>query len=320
MSVIICTFGRPEPLNACLESLVEQTLNPADFEVIIVCPDSDQKSKEVAILYANRLNLDIFSDPEKGLAAARDLGWKQAKSEIIAWIDDDVVVCKNWAESIVKTLDNNPDIAGVSGPTIVDEKLLKNRDVFFFYGKKGLAGLLGKFWNYFFLEGKMYEPGKLLKSGAWSPGANFPLCLNIQGLKEVDYLEACNMALRKDLVEKANGFDLGFQGTAEWCEIDLAQKVKKLGYKLVFNPRAIASHHISRSGAFAKRTNAKERMENFFRFYFRHVFKPNPEYVLKFSAYVLFLNFYWLFKAVQTQNIDWLGGWIGTVTGILKLR
>ncbi|MDP3093540.1 MAG: glycosyltransferase family 2 protein [bacterium] len=318
LSIIVCTFNRAENLKECLESLTKQTF--ADFEVIIVDAGSTDKTPEIIDDYCQKLRVKKVSDNGKELAKARDLGWRTSQGELVSWIDDDVVVCENWAQSIVKTLDGNPGIAGVSGPTIVKENLLKNRDVFFFYGKKGLVGLLGKFWNYFFLERKMYEPGKLLKSGAWSPGANFSQSLEIKGLKEVDYLEACNMTLRRNLVEKAGGFDLGFQGTAEWCEIDLAQKIKKLGNKLVFNANVRVDHVISRQGAFPKRTFAKERMENFFRFYFRHIFKSRPDYIFSFTAYVIFLNFYWLAKAIQTKNLSWLSGWLGTATGFLKTR
>jgi len=316
MSVIICTSGRPASLQNCLESLTKQK-SQVLFEVIVVKSDSDEKTQKVINGFLQKLNLKTIPDPQNGLAAARDIGWRKAEAEIVSWIDDDVVVENNWLESILKIFAENHDIGGVSGPTLIPKILLANRDIFSFYKNGGRElSFLGKIWAWFFLDNKPFAVGKLFKSGAWSPGSNFPQCLKINGLKEVDYLEACNMSLRKDLVEKVSGFDLGFQGTAEWCEIDLAQKVKKLGQKLVFNPEAIVYHHISRSGAFTKRTMAKERMENFFRFYFRHVFKPDPEYILRFSAYVLFLNFYWLFKAVSTLNLDWLGGWLGTITGL----
>ena len=317
LSVAICTFNRAESLKECLESLTKQSFT--DFEVVIIDANSTDQTPQVIDSYSQKLKIKKVIEREKGLAKARDSGWREAEGELISWIDDDVTVSKDWAKSIVEILDKNPDIAGVSGPTIVKENFLKNRDVFFFYGKKGMIGLLRRFWNYFFLEGQMYEPGKLLKSGAWSPGANFSQSLEIKGLKEVDYLEACNMTLRRNLVEKVNGFDLGFKGTAEWCEIDLAQKVKKLGHKLVFNPKAIVYHHISKSGAFTKRSMAKERMENFLRFYFNHVFKLKPDYLFKFSCYLLFLNSYWLYKAISTHNPDWLSGCLGTITGLFKL-
>jgi len=316
LSVAVCTFNRAESLRECLESLTKQSFT--DFEVVIIDANSTDQTSQVINGYSQKLKIKKVIETGKGLAKARDLGWKSSQGEFVSWIDDDVVVSEGWAKAVVEILTENKDIAGVSGPTIIDNELLKNRDVFFFYGKKGLIGLLGKFWNYFFLEGQMDEPGKLFKSGAWSPGANFVQSLQIQGLKNVDYLEACNMTLRRNLIEKANGFDFNYTGVAEWSELDLAIRIKKLGYRLVFSPKARVNHNISRGGVYPKRAEAKQRMENFFRFYFKHIFKPKLNYLFKFSCYLLFLNCYWLYKALATKNFNWLSGLTGTVNGIIK--
>lgn len=308
LSVIICTYNRAKELKRCLDSLAKQSFK--NFEVIII---DGNKKRNIELKKFGHLKIKRFIYTEKELAKVRDLGWRKAKGEVVSWIDDDVIVFKDWAKNIVEIFDQNPGIGGVTGPTIVPENLLRNRDIFWFYNRSGIWKILARFWNWFFLEGKMYEPGKLLKSGAWSPGSNFKSCLNTKELQDVDYLEACNISLRKDLVKKAGGFDLEYKGVAEWSELDLAIKVKNLGYRLIFSPKVKTTHYISQSGIFSKRNFAKLRMENFFRFYFHHIFKNRPNYVFKFLIYLLFLNFYWGYKAVVTKNLNWLGGWIGTI-------
>ena len=124
------------------------------------------------------------------------------------------------------------------------------------------------------------------------------------------------MTLKRNLIKKVNGFDYGFTKVAEWSELDLAIRVKKLGYRLVFNPKVKVEHHISQSGVYPRRAYAKQRMENFFKFYFRHIFKPKLSYIFKFSLYLIFLNFYWAYKAITGRNLNWLGGWLGTITGL----
>jgi len=317
LSVIIATFNRAKNLEKCLESLTCQSFS--NFEVIIVDGGSTDNTKNVIKKFERKLKIKkiIFKKPQ--LAQVRDIGWRKAKSPIVAWIDDDVIVSKNWAKEIIDTFKKDKKIAGVSGPNIIPKKLLKNRDIFTFYQAKGIFSLLGKFWEKFFLEGKKYEPGKILKCGAWSPGANFPHCLKLKNPTEVDYLEACNMALRRDLVAKVGGFDFDFKGTAEWSELDLAIRIKKLGYRLVFNPKVRVTHFISQQGVYSRRKSAEERMENFFKFYFRHIFKPFPNYIFKFIIYLLFLNSYWLYKAIKTKNLSWLGGWLGSLRGLKYL-
>ncbi len=317
LSIVICTYNRAISLEKCLASLVKQSFS--DFEVIIVDGGSTDNTDKIINRYRKRLKIKKVVYKNKELAKVRDIGWRKATAELVAWIDDDVIVSKNWAKSIINIFANNSRIGGLTGPTIVDEKLLKNRDVFSFYNQRGIRGLAGKVWNSFFLEGKKYEVGKIFKSGAWSPGSNFPASLKIKGLKDVDYLEACNMIVRKNLVSQVGGFDYNYAGVAEWSELDLAMRIKNLGYRLVFSAKVRVKHNISQGGIYSKRTQAKSRMENFFRFYFRHIFKPRLGYFYKFSSYVLFLNIYWGYKAITSKNINWLGGWVGTISGILNI-
>ncbi|PJE68822.1 hypothetical protein COU96_02850 [Candidatus Shapirobacteria bacterium CG10_big_fil_rev_8_21_14_0_10_38_14] len=314
LSVIICTFNRAGSLKNCLDSLSQQIFS--DFEVIIIDGGSTDNTPKIISKYSRKLKIKKIIYKSKELVRARDKGWREAQGKLVAWVDDDVTLDKDWAKSIVEIFNKNQDIGGVSGPTIIKDELLKKRDVFFFYGQKGIMGLLEKFWNNFFLEGGKYEVGRIFKSGAWSPGSNFPSSLKIKGLKEVDYLEACNMTLRKNLLAKVGGFDYDYRGVAEWSELDLAMRIKKLGYRLVFSSKARVNHNISQSGVYSRRTHAKQRMENFLKFYFHHIFKPRPDYLLKFLAYIFFLNFYWGCKAITTKNVNWLGGWLGTITGL----
>ncbi|PIS14955.1 hypothetical protein COT63_02575 [Candidatus Shapirobacteria bacterium CG09_land_8_20_14_0_10_38_17] len=319
LSVVVCTFNRGKSLKKCLKSLCQQTFS--NFEVVIVDGGSQDNTNQVVNRFSQKLKIRLFVDRRPELSQVRDRGWREARGQYVAWIDDDVIASLYWAQEIINTLNDSThkNIAGVSGPTIINQKLLANRDVFSFYHARGIKKILGEFWNWFFLEGGKFAVGQITKCGAWTPGSNFSQSLKIRKLQDVDYLEACNMTLRRNLIEKVGGFDYGYTGVGEWSELDLAIRVKKLGYRLVFNPKARVNHDISREGVFKRRTHSRQRMENFFRFYFRHIFKFRLDYIFKFSCYLLFLNSYWGYKAISTQNINWLGGWVGTATGFLKV-
>ena len=317
LSIVIATFNRATALANCLDSLTKQTFS--NFEVIVIDGGSTDNTPHIINQFRSKLNLKLITDPRPQLAQIRDRGWRVAAGQYVAWIDDDVVVCPNWAHAIVTVLDNNPKIGGVTGPTIIPSQLLAHRDVFIFYHARGLlTKILAYVWENLFLEGDKYAVGKILKSGAWTPGSNFASSLKITGLQPVDYLEACNMTLRKNLVHRVGGFDLGYVGIGEWSELDLSIRIKKLGYQLVFHAKACLYHHISQQGVYPRRTQARHRMVNFLKFYFRHIFHPQPTYFLKFFAYLLFLNAYWGYKAVATKNLNWLGGWLGTIEGLIK--
>ncbi|MEA3355343.1 MAG: glycosyltransferase family A protein [Patescibacteria group bacterium] len=240
LSVIICSGGRPKSLKKTLASLENQSFK--DWEMVVV--------------------------KERPLVRARDLGWRRAKGEIVSWIDDDVVLTKNWAKNLVKIFDENKDVGGVSGPTIVPEKLLKNRLVFWWYKRDDW---LAKMWVKWVLQGKPFDVGRIYSNGWWSPGSNFKSCLKMKGLWEVDYLEACNMSLRRSLVKKVGGVDMGYKGTAEWCELDLAMRVKDLGHRLVWNRGVRLRHEVSKSGVYVDRRKIGERVRNYMRFRSRNL-------------------------------------------------
>jgi len=316
LSVIIPTYNRAKSLKRCLDSLCSQSNK--EFEVIIVDGGSTDDTNKVLDLFKEKLKLKKIVFKELELAKARNLGWRKAKGKYVSWIDDDVVTSAKWVETIIETFEINTEVGGVSGPTIIPAKLLSKRDVFFFYQQNGVRKILGNIWCKLFLNGEQTTVGKIFPSGAWSPGSNFETCLKFKGMVEVDYLEACNMTIRKSLVEKVGGFDLGYKKTADWCEPDLAMRVRKLGYRLVFTAKARVDHLVSQQGAYTQRPNAKERMENFMKFYFTHIFKLHFHYIFSFILYVAFLDVYWLYKAIQERNVLWLGGLLGTVTSFSK--
>jgi glycosyltransferase involved in cell wall biosynthesis len=59
----------------------------------------------------------IFNNGERGASIARNIGVKNASGDIIAFVDDDVILFSDWAYEMVKTYDDDT-IIGVAGPAI----------------------------------------------------------------------------------------------------------------------------------------------------------------------------------------------------------
>lgn len=319
-SVIISTFNRENDLRRCLESLNKQ--NFSGFETIIVNGGDISTVEKIAADFSG-LKIRIVVQDRKGLSAARNLGWINAKTDIVCFIDDDLVVLPAWLENIRAAFSSDENIAGVSGPTIIPEDKQTSRDLVFFLkefmsSRNIFLRLIGKMYIGIILENKITNVGKILKSGTFTPGSNYKTCLENSGLVDVDYLEACHMCFRRSLLEHCGGFDYVYIGTGEWAEPDLCFKIKKLGYRLVFNPLAVTEHHISQSGVFKARTNAYERSINFIHFYFKWI-KPNTlDKLSRFSFNLLFINMYWVYRFVLTGNFDWLSGIRGTFSGLKR--
>lgn len=100
VSVIVCSYNRADSLRDTLQSLVQQKSGGVNFEVIVVDNNSNDQTKAVIQSFNGKLKY-IF-EPKQGLSYARNTGIRQAKGQVIAFTDDDVIVDENWVYSIHK--------------------------------------------------------------------------------------------------------------------------------------------------------------------------------------------------------------------------
>lgn len=318
ISVVIPTLARITALENCLGSLAKQTFS--SFEIILV----SLKAEELFFLKEkyNMLKINIIKQAENGLTSARNTGLSASCGRIISFIDDDVSLSPCWAREILDTFNKSKRIGGVSGPTIIPDELVTNRDIlsFFYKADKNIFWkMAGACYKYFVLEGESYRVGKIFKSGAFSIGANYEISAKIAEEQEVDYLEACNMSFRRDCLQRVGGFSSEYKGVGDWSEPDLAFKVRGLGYKLFFNPRAVLNHNLSQQGVFTERSkDSYQRARNFLYFYFKWIKLDTPEKFFRFGINLLFLNLYWCYKFIQTGKAAWLGGLIATKDFLLR--
>ena len=320
ISVVIPTYNRRESLQNCLDSLTRQTYR--DFQVVVVDGGSSDGTERLIQEYQTRLEIR-FSVRSESLVVRMNEAWKISRGSIVVRTDDDVVADPNWLSEIARTFGEGDCVGGVTGPTLVPRERLAYRDVFTFHSehpdsKRRVMELIKPIYWCIFMEGRPFAIGHIFKSGAWAVGSNFEESTRLSQPLIVDTLEACNMALRRDLIERAGGFDDLYRSVAEWSEIDLCFRVRKMGYRLVFNPKAIVHHIVSRQGPFSQRTFAYDRMLNFLYFYSTHVKADTIDKATRFALYLLFLNAYWLYRYHLSGNRDYLTGLVGTLRGLVK--
>lgn len=112
ISVIVPSNNRTSYLFDCLKSLLNQTLLPC--EVIIVDNSSDPDSNNISHLIdklrkSTNINLILYKEIRKGASFCRNLGIQKAKGKILAFLDDDCVVDKNWIKNIKSYCHKYPD-------------------------------------------------------------------------------------------------------------------------------------------------------------------------------------------------------------------
>jgi len=110
VSVIVCTYNRKEVLKACLHSLLRQSYPQKNLEIIVVDDGSSDGTERMInrFFYSKLL---YFKQSNKGPAAARNLGIKKSKGEIIAFIDSDCVADKDWLKFLTFGFKVNDQIA-----------------------------------------------------------------------------------------------------------------------------------------------------------------------------------------------------------------
>lgn len=116
VSVIIPTYKRKDLLKNCLAKLAE--IKRDDFEIIII---NDYLQDDLSGIVSDSLigKVAVFNNQKNlGPAASRNFGAAQAKGEILAFIDDDVLVLKNWMDVGVAAFSENNKVA-VIGKTIL---------------------------------------------------------------------------------------------------------------------------------------------------------------------------------------------------------
>ncbi|MGA2677673.1 MAG: glycosyltransferase family 2 protein [Sedimentisphaerales bacterium] len=108
VSIIVPTFNRSKLLKECVDSLLAQTY--PDIEIIVVddgsADDTQATIKEIA---QKRNNVRYYSRPHLGGSAARNFGLTKATGEFIGFFDSDDLWPPNYVETMVKSLQVNPD-------------------------------------------------------------------------------------------------------------------------------------------------------------------------------------------------------------------
>ena len=120
VSVVIPTYNRPDMLINLLKSLEGQTLK--NFEVIVVV-DGDDKTTNIVKNYKKKCSYPLEDEviPNSGCNVARNKGISLAKSNIIAFTDDDCIPDNDWLKNGVRYFENS-DVVGIEGVIYSSEK------------------------------------------------------------------------------------------------------------------------------------------------------------------------------------------------------
>lgn len=124
VSVVIPTYNRKALLKDTIDSLLHQTYPKDRYEIIVVDDGSSDGTEELvrAIMDDSPCVLRYYRQENQGQAAARNLGIKHSKGEIIGFTDDDCKASLEWIETAATYFKNYPGVAGLAGRTTPTEE------------------------------------------------------------------------------------------------------------------------------------------------------------------------------------------------------
>ncbi|MEV0191022.1 glycosyltransferase family 2 protein [Kitasatospora purpeofusca] len=212
LSVVVCsyTLDRWDDLTAALDSLAAQRRRPDETVVVVDhCP-------ALTARLAARPELRVVESTEPpGVSGARNTGVREARGEVLAFLDDDAVARPDWTEALLD---------GYRDPAVL-----------------GVGGRVDSWWE-------TGRPGWFPPEYDWVVGCSYPGAPEDTGA--VRNFIGANMSFRRAAVVAAGGFrsDLGRIGTSPFgCEeTELCVRLTALnpGGVLRHQPAAVVRQHV----------------------------------------------------------------------------
>lgn len=103
ISIVIPVYNTENYLEKCLKSITQQSYQ--NIEIIVINDGSTDSSLEIAQQVAQTdSRIKIFSQQNRGLSAARNLGKKKSNGELIMFVDSDDWLEENTCELLEETM------------------------------------------------------------------------------------------------------------------------------------------------------------------------------------------------------------------------
>jgi glycosyltransferase involved in cell wall biosynthesis len=134
VSIIIPAYNEEENIALCLGSIFNMDYPDEMFEVIVVDNGSTDKTVEVA----EKFKVTLIVDDAKNVSGLRNLGVQVAKGKILAFVDADCIVAREWLKNAEPYFDNT-GISAWGAPPIPPENATWVQKAWFVVRKKEQA-------------------------------------------------------------------------------------------------------------------------------------------------------------------------------------
>jgi glycosyltransferase involved in cell wall biosynthesis len=205
--VVVPTWQRPAQLRACLDGILQ--LDPAPDQVVVVRRSEDQAAAQVISSLHRAVDECVVEEP--GVLAAMELGSRRARTDVVAFTDDDAVPRVDWLRYLLASYRDGA-VGAVGGRDVVHHH---NGIVRGAAERVGTISILGR------VVGRHH--------------------LGVGVARQVDHLKGANMSFRRGLLRFPAG--LRGDGAQVFNELAICLAVSDQKQKVVYDPRAQVDHY-----------------------------------------------------------------------------
>lgn len=211
-SVVVCTYNRAEMLRAALESLFGLACGGrVDYEIVVVDNASTDQTATVIAEAAARSPVPLrgVCEPRPGVACARNCGLDAARSDWIAFFDDDQLAHPDWLHELLAMAQSQGAVC-VGGPCL---PLLPETC------PPELSGVYGRL-----LEQTPRRDEACRYEGRMTPGTG-------------------NLLIHRSVFQRVGRFDETLHAAGE--DTDLFRRIRAAGIDAWYAPQAVVHHRIT---------------------------------------------------------------------------
>ncbi len=220
LTIAVCSKDNPDELARCLESLLAARAAARAWNIELLVVDNAPSDERTRQWVDSLPEVRYAREPRPGLDFARNCALREAKGELLSFIDDDVRVDRGWLDGLAEALTENPDAAAFTGLVLPAEL---DTDAQILFERRG--GFEKRF--------------ETIRYGREMPEHPFYPCVG--GM----FGTGCNMAFRRRVLLDLGGFDEALDAGATLPgggDTDMLFRVVRAGHPLVYEPRFLVFH------------------------------------------------------------------------------
>lgn len=279
LTVIIISYNTAETTKNTIESLLTSLQKPninSTFEIIVLDNNSSDNSVELLkeLKSKNKSITLIESKENLGFAKGNNRALEKATGKYVLYLNSDVIISDVDFDGVIDKMDTHKDIGVYTVRVNLPNGKIDPAS------HRGFPTVWRSFCYYSGLENTV---GKVPIIGKYFGGYHL-VGSNMTSAHDIDSPSGVFFLTRKELLDKLGGFDEDFFMYGE--DIDLAFRIKELGYSIVYDPEYDVTHLKYSSGLKNTDKVVQKKIKNTFYdamkiFYRKHYMDKYPSFITK---------------------------------------